>query len=55
MIVGKPAFRKYVKDFLKKGSRVLVEGSLSYYRGTTKEGVERHTATIKASECVAEE
>ena len=42
-------FQKYVQDFVSKGSRVIVDGSLNYYKYTTPDGTVRVSATVKAS------
>lgn len=47
--VGPPMFQKYVQDFVSKGSRVIVDGSLNYYKYTTPDGTAKVSATVKAS------
>ena len=48
--VGPASFRRYVQEFVTKGSRIIVDGSLSYYKSTTPDGTVKMTATVKASE-----
>ena len=48
--VGSAAFGKYVQEFVTKGTRVLVDGSLSYYKSTTPDETVKHTAVVRASE-----
>ena len=50
IIVGPAAFRKYVQDFVIKGTRVLVDGSLNYYKSTMPDGSTKVSASVKASE-----
>ena len=47
--VAGSAFRKYVMEYVKKGYRVIIDGSIGYSKSVTPEGVERLTATIHAS------
>ena len=49
IVIGSPPFQKYVQDYVTKGSRVLVDGSLGYYKYTLPDGTTKITANIKAS------
>lgn len=48
--VGPAWFRKYVMDYVTRGSRVIVDGSLAYYKSTLPDGSVRVSTSVKASE-----
>lgn len=41
-----------VKDYVSKGSKVYVEGSLNTRKWTDKDGIERYTTEVRANELV---
>ena len=50
--IGQPWFRKYVMDYVTRGSRVILDGSLAYHKSTLPDGSVRVSANVKASEFV---
>ena len=51
VVVTAPAsFKKYVMDYITKGSRIMVDGSLTYYKYTMPDGSIRMSSNVKASE-----
>ena len=53
VVVTAPAsFKKYVMDYITKGSRIMVDGSLTYYKYTMPDGSIRTSSNVKASEYI---
>ena len=47
--VGPRWFRKYAMDYVTRGSRVIVDGSLSYHKSTLPDGSVKVSANVRAS------
>ncbi|CAI8041343.1 Single-stranded DNA-binding protein, mitochondrial [Geodia barretti] len=50
--IGQPWFRKYVMDYVTRGSRVIIDGSLAYHKSTLPDGSVRVSANVKAKELI---
>ena len=51
VVIFNPGLMTVVKQYLKKGSKVYIEGALQTRKWLGKDGIERHTTEIVGDEC----